>query len=611
MSAMMVTGREHRRTELFGRLAPNATLESTLAELRTVHAGMVKDHPETYTTKADFRINAVRLRDQITARARTVLWVLLAASALMFVIACSNVANLILARSVRREGELAIRAALGAGSGALRRTLLAESLVLCVSGAALGVAAAGPMVAVLGRYAARFSVRALDLTLDSTLLWVGVVLAIVSAVLLAFVPRLPSTDGSHGVGLSNGSARMTGNANRRLRAFAITQIAASFILLAGAGALIRTLLTLQATSPGFETRNVLAVDVPVMAFGKTNEQIQGFYREVRRRVMALPGVDHVALANSVPWRDARNSGPAFSFSVEGRARENGEEDPRAKFRSVSPGYFAALGVPLVAGRDFTDADTAGTERVVIVSQSLAQRFFPNQNAVNGRLMWTDSVMKFIGVSPEPRRIVGIIPDLDDENVEPAPGFMVYHPAEQEFGAGRLFVHAGSDPYALVPLLTRTIRELGADQPVEHASTLDDVRAEVLAPNRLNAIVFGGFAAVALAIAVVGVAGVLAFSVSGRTREFGVRLAIGSQPRDILTRVLAEGTVMAGAGVLAGAAGGYALARLAGSVIPDVRVPGVLPVAASAGILLTAAVIASLLPAARAARVDVMEALRSE
>jgi putative ABC transport system permease protein len=555
MSATMVTGREHRMTELFGRLAPNATLESTLAELRTVHAGMVKDHPETYTTKADFRINAVRLRDQITARARTVLWVLLAASALMFVIACSNVANLILARSVRREGELAIRAALGAGSGALRRTLLAESLVLCVSGAALGVAAAGPMVAVLGRYAARFSVRALDLTLDSTLLWVGVVLAIVSAVLLAFVPRLPSTDGSHGVGLSNGSARMTGNANRRLRAFAITQIAASFILLAGAGALIRTLLTLQATSPGFETRNVLAVDVPVMAFGKTNEQIQGFYREVRRRVMALPGVDHVALANSVPWRDARNSGPAFSFSVEGRARENGEEDPRAKFRSVSPGYFAALGVPLVAGRDFTDADTAGAERVVIVSQSLAQRFFPNQNAVNGRLMWTDSDMKFIGVSPEPRRIVGIIPDLDDENVEPAPGFMVYHPAEQEFGAGRLFVHAGSDPYALVPLLTRTIRELGADQPVEHASTLDDVRAEVLAPNRLNAIVFGGFAAVALAIAVVGVAGVLAFSVSGRTREFGVRLAIGSQPRDILTRVLAEGTVLAGAGVLAVAAGG--------------------------------------------------------
>jgi len=611
MSATMVTGREHRMTELFGRLAPNATLESAQAELRLVHSGIVKEHPETYTAKSDFRISATRLRDQITAKARTVLWVLLAASGLMFVIACSNVANLILARSVRREGELAIRAALGAGSGALRCTLLAESLVLCVTGAALGVAAAGPMVAVLGRYASRFSVRALDLTLDSTLLWVGVLLAIVSAVLLAFVPRLPSTDGTRGIGVSNGSARTTSNANRRLRAFAVTQIAASFVLLAGAGALLRTLLTLQATSPGFETRSVLAVDVPVLAFGKTNEQIKEFYRSVRRRVTELPGVDQVAMANTVPWRDAGNSGPPFSFVVEGAARENGEEDPRAKFRSISPGYFATLGVPLLAGRDFTDADTAGAERVVIVSQSVAQRFFPNQNAVNGRLMWTDSVMKFIGVSPEPRRIVGVVADLDDEHVEPSPTLMVYHPAEQEFGSGRLFVHTKSDPYALVPVLTRSIRELGADQPVERASTLEDVRAEVLAPTRLNAIVFGGFAAVALAIAVVGVAGVLAFSVSGRTREFGVRLAIGSQPRDILTRVIAEGTVMATLGVVVGAVGGYALARLAGTMMPDVKVPGALPIAASAAILLGAAVIASLLPAARAARVDVMEALRSE
>src|SRR5438093_5609665 len=296
LSATMVTGREHRMTEIFGRLATGATVESARAELQTVHKSIVAAHPETYKPSADFRINAVRLRDQITSRARTVLLVLLAASALMFVIACSNVANLILARSVRRESELAIRAALGAGTGALRRTLLAESLVLCLGGAALGVAAAGPMVAVLGRYAARFSIRALDLTLDSTLLWVGVVLAIVSAVLLAFVPRLPSVYGSGGIGLSNGSARTTSHANRRLRVFAVTQIAASFVLLAGAGALLKTLLALQAANPGFETRNVLAVDVPVLSFGKTPEQVQNFYREVLRRVTSLPGVDLVALA---------------------------------------------------------------------------------------------------------------------------------------------------------------------------------------------------------------------------------------------------------------------------------------------------------------------------
>jgi putative ABC transport system permease protein len=339
--------------------------------------------------------------------------------------------------------------------------------------------------------------------------------------------------------------------------------------------------------------------------------VQNFYREVRRRVSALPGVDQVALANGVPWRDASNSGLAFSFSVEGRVRENGEEDPRAKFRSVSPGFFAALGIPVLAGRDFTDADNAASEKVIVITQSVAQRFFPNQNAVNGHLMWTDSVMKFIGVSPVARRIVGVVADMDDENVQPQPGFMVFHPAEQEFGAGRLLVHTRTDPYALVPVLTKSIRELERDQPVERASTLEDVRAEVMAPTKLNTIVFGGFAAVALAIAVVGVAGVLAFSVSGRIREFGVRLAIGSQPRHILAGVLTEGSVMAAIGVVAGAVGGYALARVVGSMIPDVKVPGLLPILGAAVVLLSAALVASLLPAARAARVDVMEALRAE
>jgi hypothetical protein len=237
MSATMVTGRTHRMTELFGRLAPGADLEAARAELRAVHGAFLTEHPEAYLPRSDFRIDAKLLRDQITSPARTVLLVLLAASALIFVIACSNVANLILARSVRREGELAIRAALGAGAGALRRTLLAESLLLCGSGAILGVIVALWMVPVLGQYASRFSVRALDLTVDASLLWVGVGLAVSAAVLLAFVPRLPSADAASGLGLSNGSVRITSGTNRRLRLFAITQIAASFVLLAGAGML--------------------------------------------------------------------------------------------------------------------------------------------------------------------------------------------------------------------------------------------------------------------------------------------------------------------------------------------------------------------------------------
>src|SRR6266852_6234868 len=277
LSATMQNGRVHRMTELFGHLAPGVTLDQARAELRAVHGAMVKAHPAEYPTQARFRIEAKLLRDQITSRARTVLLVLLAASALVFVIACSHVANLILTRSVRREGELSIRAALGASTGALRRVLLAESLLLCVAGATLGVLSARPMVDILARYASRFSVRALDLTVDSSLLWVGAALAVVAAVILAFVPRLPSADTSNGRSLSSGSARITGSTNRRLRVFAVTQIAASFVLLASAGAFVKTLLSLEAAQAPFDTHHALAVDVPVMHEGKTPRQVVEYY----------------------------------------------------------------------------------------------------------------------------------------------------------------------------------------------------------------------------------------------------------------------------------------------------------------------------------------------
>jgi predicted permease len=609
LDATMVDGRVHRMTDLFGRLAAGADLEAVRAELRAVHGAIVKEHAESYPKDADFRIDAVRLRDQIVSPARTVLLVLLAASALVFVIACSNVANLILARSVRREGELAVRAALGATAGALRRTLLAESLVLCGAGAVLAVLIARPMVSVLARYAARFSVRALDVTVDASLLWVGVALAVAASVLLAFVPRLPSVNASNGFGLSNGSVRITSGTNRRLRVFAVTQIGASFVLLAGAGTLLTTLFALYSTQTGIDTHNVLALNVPIVSYSRAPEQIIGFYQEAVRRIAALPGVDKVAVGTNVPWRDGGLF--AAQFTVEGYAKANGEEDPRAQFRTVSPGFFASLGVPIIAGRDFTEADRRGAERVVVVSQSVAQRMFPRQDAVNRHLMWTDPVTKFIDVSGEPRRIVGVVADLDDENVVPGSVMTVYHPFGQEIFGGRLFVHTSSDPYALVPPITRIIRELATDQPVEQAATLEDVRAEVLAPNRLNAIVFGGFALVALTIAVVGVAGVLAFSVSARTREFGIRLAVGSAPAHVLTRVLGEGAVIAAVGIGVGALGGAALARGVGSFIQEVRLPDALTAMAAATILAAAAMLASLMPAIRASRIDVLNALRSE
>jgi ABC-type antimicrobial peptide transport system permease subunit len=238
--------------------------------------------------------------------------------------------------------------------------------------------------------------------------------------------------------------------------------------------------------------------------------------------------------------------------------------------------------------------------------------FPNGDAVNRHVNWTDPVMKFIDVSTAPRRIVGVAADVEDENIQPGPVMTIYQPFEQaELWGGRLFVHAHVDPHPLIPPVTQIIRSLSAEQPVEHAATLEDIRAEVLTPNRLNTVVFGGFACVALAIAVVGVAGVLAFSVSGRTREFGIRLAIGSQRRQILGSVIKEGAAMAALGVIAGAIGGFVLARGAATYLSELQMPGLIPVLGAGSVLLIAAIIASALPAARAARIDVMEALRSD
>jgi putative ABC transport system permease protein len=603
LDATMVTNRVHRMTELFGRLAPGVSLEAARAELTSVHAALMREHPEAYSPNANVQLRVSRLRDQIAAPARTILLVLLASAAVVFIIACSNVANLILARSVHREGELAVRAALGASHGALRRTLLAESLVLCGAGAVLGVVLARPFVAIVARYAARF-------TVDPSVLWVGAGLAMVAAVLLGYTPRLPSPHASAGLGLASGSVRITPGTNRRLRVFATTQIAFSFVMLAGAAMLVATLVGLQTTNTGYDMRQVLAFDIPTPATGVAGAKVLDFYREATERIGALPGVEDVAMGSFVPWRDAGSFGPGFQFTVEGYKRADEEEDPRARLRIVAPRFFAVLSIPILAGRDFTDEDGGRGELVSIVSQSVAQRLFPSGDALNRKLVWTDPLFALYG-RRRPLRIVGVVADVDDENVVQQPALTVYMPVRQVGIAGRLFVRATGDPYPLVPAVRRVVHEISADQPVERAATLQDVRAEVLSPERLTAFVLSGFAGIALLIAVVGVSGVLAFSVSARTCEFGVRLAIGSSPRHLLIRVLLEGMLIVGIGIAAGAAGGYLFAGAAANHLENVRMPGALPLVGAAGILVTAAAIGSLMPAAKASHVDVLQALRSE
>jgi putative ABC transport system permease protein len=457
-------------------------------------------------------------------------------------------------------------------------------------------------VTVASRYAARFSVRALEATVDTGVLWLGAALAVVAAALLAYIPRLPSADRPSSLRLTGNSVRITPSTNRRLRTFATIQIACSFVLLAGASMLIGTLTALQTANTGYDMRQVLAIDAPPSATGVGGAATIAFFQEATRRIGELPGVQGVAAGMIVPWRDAGDN-LQFQFAFEGYQPADGEANLFSRFRPVSPGFFAVLGVPILTGRDFTDDDRSDTEPVAIVSQSIAQRFFPNGEALNRRLSFTRG--------KERRRIVGIVADVDDQNVVQEPAMTVYTPIPQGSLPSRLFVRAAGDPYALVPSVMRAIREVSADQAVERPTTLEDVRAEVLTPERLNAFVFSAFGGIALLIAVVGVAGVLAFSVSARTREFGVRLAIGSTPRHLRDGVLWDGTRIAAIGIAAGAAGGYVLVYVAQGLFGNVQLPGAVVVIGAAVVLISAAILASLMPATRASRVDVLQALRSE
>ena len=363
---------------------------------------------------------------------------------------------------------------------------------------------------------------------------------------------------------------------------------------------------MQAAETGVDTRKVLAFDSPPFMAGTTVPTDQtDLYERAFRRIEELPGVDAVAAGSLVPWRDAGFWTP-WQFAVEGYTPADGEENPHAGPRFVSPGFFRTLGIRIVAGRDFTPEDREGAEKVVMVSQSLAQRLFPNGEALNRKVWLTERMFK-----PDRMRIVGVVADVDDENVVRSALMTIYYPYRQMGMANRLFVRTTGDPYALVPSVTRIFRELAPDGPIERAATLEDVRTEVLTPERTNTFVLTGFGGIALLIAAVGIGGVLAFSVSARTREFGVRLAVGSSPRHLLLRVLGEGTRIVSIGIVAGLVGGGVFVGLAESALGTVPLPHALPLLGAATVLLGAAVAASLIPAARAARVDVVQALRSE
>src|SRR5687768_777950 len=614
-SSFMVEGRTHRMTEMIARLAPGATIDQARSEVAAVSSRIQKEYKDAYDPGSHHRIAVIPFQEVLGERARLTLWLLMGAAAFVMIISAANVANLTLMRGVRREHELVVRAALGAGAVRLRRLLLAENLVLTLMGAALGVLIAVGGVRLLTTFAARYSPRANEIRLDGWVLGFTLALAVTLALLLSFVASLPR-EGTFAATISAGVRRISGSLRKQRlqRGLVVAQVAVSVVLLAGAGLLTRTMIRLSQVETGLRTEEVLTMEVPLLtptellfdpnadAGAKTR------YDLMRREVAALPGVIDVGLGSTMPLRSSQVQ---FELKAENRALAVGEATPRAEVRVADPQFFRAAGIPLLAGREFVTTDQKGSGRVVILNKTVADRLFPGEDPIGKRIAWTGDVLRFTPFSTDWRTIVGVVANTQDGGLDAAPRAAVYMPFAQELAiGGGLVIRADSNVAALLPAVMRIVRRIAPTTPIENVMTVAQIKDQSVAPRRLNAALISAFGLLAVIIAAVGIAGVLAFSVSARTTEIGIRMSLGAESGRVLRMILKEGGVLLAIGLVLGIGGAF----LAGGVIrgllfgvephDPVTLIGVALMMAAIGIA------ACWIPARRAARIDPAIAMRA-
>ena len=613
VSAMMVQGRSHRMTEMIARLAPGATVEQARAEVAAITSRVHADHPETYDAASGYTVTMTPFKEVLGHDARLTLWLLMAAAAFVLVIACANVANLTLMRGVRREHEMTVRAALGAGTARLRRLLLAENVLLALAGAALGLVIAYAGVGMLTAFAARFSPRADEIRVDALVLAFTFVLALLVAVLLSFAPKI-GAEHQLGAGLAAGGTRSSGSIRRRRlqQALVVTQIGVSVILLTGAGLLVRSMQRLAAVDPGLDTRNVLTMEVPTDFTGLTPQSAAlavSKYEQIQTELSTLPGVNIVGLGSTMPLRSA---GFTLDVKAEGRPVAPGEPVPHAEYRTADPGYFRAAGIRLLSGRDIASTDRKEGGSVVVINKTLADLLFPGVDPVGRRVAWTGDVLRFIGISGDWRTVVGVVGSTKDGGLEAAPLPVVFIPfAQGDFPSAGVVVRADVDPAGIAIAARAIVRSIVPEKPIEHLMTVDAIRDESVGPRRLNAMLVGSFGLLALVIAAIGIAAVLAFSVSARTNEIGIRMSLGADPGQVQRMILREGGVLVAFGLVVGVGGSLALARLMQGLLFGVTPSDPLTLAAVAATMAAIGIAACWLPAARASRIAPSEALRSQ
>jgi putative ABC transport system permease protein len=591
-----------RMLNVFGVLKPDRTLEDARAELSTIAKRMHAEHPDEYPAARGYGATAVTLREELTASARPTLLVLLGTAGFLLLIVCANVANLTLARLIRREKEMALRTALGASRGRLFRQLLTESALVTLAGALAGLALAFGGLDLLKAFVARFTTRAGEVRIDAAVLLFTLGISTLTALVLGALPALPSR-ATLVDDLKEGSNSSAGGSRHRARgALIIAQVAVSVILLAGAGLMMRSFIALQRVNPGFDAQKVVTARLDLnWTKYQNDDQIRALTDQLLARIRAEPGVVSAAVSNTFPLN---NTGYFNSrITVEGMELAAGDVGPRAYLQTGSPEYFQTMGIPLVMGRTFTDADRDTASPPIVVNQTAARRFWPGKDPLGRRISFNDGENWAV--------VVGVVGDVKALGLDQDISEEVYGPWQvNAFRDLRLTVRTVAAQNTMERQIRDAVRALDPGQPVTEIRTLEEVRSESLASPRLTMTLLGLFASLALIITATGLAGVIAHSVGQRTREIGIRMALGAEKRQVLQMVLNQGLGLVALGLLIGGLGALALTRLMSGLLFQVKPSDPMTFVAVAIVLVAVAILACLAPARRATAIQPVIALRS-
>jgi putative ABC transport system permease protein len=598
--------RDDRWMELYGRLAPGVSIERARADLAGLAAQFRRDYPQTYPPKSGYGIAAVPYLEEVVGTIRPALLMLGAAVGLVLLIACANVANLLLARATTRDREVAMRAALGAGRGGLVRQFLTESLLLAVLGGGLGLVLAWWGVRAAVKINPDRIPRLDEVTIDGRVLAFTVLVSVATGVLFGLVPALQLSRGDFLTALKEGSKGSGGKLRRLARqALVVLEVAVALLVLVGAGLLVESFLRLERVDPGFRTDHLLTLEVllPAKQYpGGT--QWAAFFSRLLDRLAALPQVRSAGATNAVPLGVVTWDG---EIEVEGRPRAPGQLNPSVGWRVSSPSYFATMGIPLRAGRVFTDADDDRSQQVVVVEVGLAQSLWPGRDPVGRRLK-----LKGQGASEAWRTVVGVVGDVRHEGPESVPHKMLYVPIRQ---FPQIFsyvvLRTTGDPLAVVTAARRAVMDIDPNQAVYRVETMGEKLARATAWRRFYTLLLGAFAAVSLVLAIVGVYGVMAYSVAQRTREIGIRMALGARRQGVVGLVLRQALTLTLIGAGLGLAVSLGLTRAVSGLLYGVAATDLATFTGACLVLAAFAALAGYLPARRASRIDPVTALRVE